>query len=98
MNGSGKYLIGTGSSSDGKVTFESAFKEAPIPRFFRIESWNIKENYRMYNPSGLGLSCYVEIELRLAHIQVLRESQTINSVFSFSKIPMIYIAYTEWAW
>ena len=48
VNGSGKYLIGTGSSSDGKVTFEGAFKEAPIPRFFRTENWKIHKNLRNF--------------------------------------------------
>ena len=35
-NASGKYLIGTGSSSDGKVSFEGDFKGVPIPRFYRV--------------------------------------------------------------
>ena len=36
VNASGKYRIGTGSSSDGKVAFESDFKGASIPRFYRV--------------------------------------------------------------
>ena len=36
VNASGKYLIGTGSSLDGKVSFESDFDGAPIPRFYRV--------------------------------------------------------------
>ena len=36
VNASGKYLIGTGSSSDGKIAFESDLKDVPIPRFYRV--------------------------------------------------------------
>ena len=55
VNASGKYLIGTGSSSDGKVSFESDFSGAPIPRFYRVGMVeSIPWLYRKIDPATGG--------------------------------------------
>ena len=36
VNASGRYPIGTGSSSDGKVAFGGEYEGVPIPRFYRV--------------------------------------------------------------
>ena len=56
VNTSGKYLIGTGSSSDGKVSFESDFSGVPIPRFYRVGMVeSIPWLYRKVDPETGGV-------------------------------------------